>query len=560
MNKNIINQYRINDEKETYLWNNAIFVFDSSSLLDLYFVPKNSREKIYEEIFKKLENRLWLPFHVQYEFLKNREKIIIKPISEKYNPLKTKIQTIGSSIKNEISKKIDEISRETHKDDKHPHIEQKEIEDFKKNIETFTSEFKKFEENIIANIANIETEIKNVESDDDVLKSLETYFEIGREFSFEEILEITKEGKHRYEFKIPPGYGDFYKKEKIGTQIFGDLIIWKQILEYSKEKKLPIIYITNDIKKDNDWCHLDLKATEDRIYSPREELIKEIKDYSAVDFWMYNLPQFLFNSNKYVKSTIKEETIQNISQFLNNNNSKKGNYLKFKCNNCGTFHKYDKDEFDLDFDCVGGSERSMGTENQYEAIENFKCNCGNNITAKFEVWEYPVGIHNYDSIELDGAKLIESFYFTVDFYDDEEDIDFCTCEECSGNKDEMGNGVSFYNSIDISNEYDNKHPNHKYKNAISGNCDWCNTLHIKCPKCDCVNSFSEYKNNQNVECEGGCGLIFNKDTNDDFDNLGEYNLQIIDHRKNKCSNCGENFIDKNGVEICEDCEEKYNEE
>lgn len=548
----------MNDEKETYLWNNAIFVFDSSSLLDLYFVPKNSREKIYEEIFKKLENRLWLPFHVQYEYLKNREKIIIKPISEKYNPIKTKIQTIGSSIKNEISKKIDEISRETHKDDKHPHIEQKEIEDFKKNIEIFTSEFKKFEENIIANITNIETEIKNVESDDDVLKSLETYFEIGREFSFEEILEITKEGKHRYEFKIPPGYGDFYKKEKIGTQIFGDLIIWKQILEYSKEKKLPIIFITNDIKKDNDWCHLDLKATEDRIYSPREELIKEIKDYSDVDFWMYNLPQFLFNSNKYVKSTIKEETIQNISQFLNNN-SKKGNYLKFKCNNCGTFHKYDKEEFDLDFDCVGGSERSMGTENQYEAIENFKCNCGNNITAKFEVWEYPVGIHNYDSIELDGAKLIESFYFTVDFYDDEEDIDFCTCEECSGNKDEMGNGVSFYNNIEITNEYDVKHPNHKYQYAISGNCDWCNTLHIKCPKCDIVNSFSEYKNDQNIECEGGCGLIFNKDTNDDFENIGEFQLKIIDHRKNKCSNCGETFIDKNGGDICDECEEKYNE-
>ena len=89
----------------------------------------------------------------------------------------------------------------------------------------------------------------------------------------------------------------------------------------------------------------------------------------------------LKNGWKYVKSTIKEETIQNISQFLNNN-SKKGNYLKFKCNNCGTFHKYDKEEFDLDFDCIGGSERSMGTENQYEAIENFKCNCGNNITAK----------------------------------------------------------------------------------------------------------------------------------------------------------------------------------
>ena len=49
------------------------------------------------------------------------------------------------------------------------------------------------------------------------------------------------------------------------------------------------------------------------------------------NFSLHIQPRYLFNSNKYVKSTIKEETIQNISQFLNNN-SKKGNYLKFKCN------------------------------------------------------------------------------------------------------------------------------------------------------------------------------------------------------------------------------------
>ena len=229
-------------------------------------------------------------------------------------------------------------------------------------------------------------------------------------------------GKHRYEFKIPPGYGDLYGKEKKGTQIFGDLIIWKQMLEYSKEKKLPIIFITNDIKKDEDWCYLDKKATEDRIYSPREELIKEIKDFSGVDFWMYNLPQFLFNAKEYIQASIDEELIQSISQHLNTQDKSNEN-LGFKCSRCGRVHDYQEDEVDLHFECVGGSERNMGVENHYEANESFDCECGNNIEITFSVWEYPVGVHNYDTVEIDGAELLNTFSFTIDFFEDEYGFD-----------------------------------------------------------------------------------------------------------------------------------------
>jgi len=558
MDRNSIKQYRIDEEKEAYLWENADFVFDSSSLLDLYFSPKASREKISEEIFKKLSERLWLPSHVQFEYLKNREKTIKKPIKEKYEPLKKKIQKIGSTTITEIYKRVDEIIRETVKDDKHPHIEQKILKDFKKQVEAFITQNKTFEENISKEFSKVEKEITDVEDDDDVLKSLETYFKVGREFSFDEIIEITKEGKHRYEFKIPPGYGDFYDKEKQGTQIFGDLIIWKQILEYSKKRGKPIIFITNDITKDNDWCYLDKKATESRIYSPREELIKEIKDHSSVDFWMYNLPQFLYQANERIESNIQEETIQNFFQFINNKNSK-SQHLSFKCNSCGRTQKHHKSEFDLDFDCISGSKRNMGTENQYLAEEHFKCNCGNDIIAKFEVWEYPEGVHNYDDLTLEGAKILESFYFTIDFYDDDEP-DFITCHICDGNKEGMGNFVRFDRDLDLDNEYVDKSPKSEYSSVSCGNCDWCSSLHIECPDCGAITLMDSNCSNENIECEGGCGLIFKLDTTNDRENLGEFDLKLIDDRIKECSGCGEKFIDESLTGICERCEEKYNEE
>lgn len=558
MNRDSIKQYRIDEEKESFLWENADFVFDSSSLLDLYFTPKSSREKISEEIFKKLSERLWLPAHVQFEYLKNREKTIKKPITEKYEPLKKKIQKIGTTATSEISKRLEEIIRETEKDDKHPHIGQSALEDFKKQIEDFLKLNKTFEEEILKEVSTVEKEIIGVEKDDDVLKSLETYFKIGREFSFDEIIEITKEGKHRYEYKIPPGYGDFYNNEKQGTQIFGDLIIWKQILEYSKERKKPIIFITNDISKDNDWCYLDKKATESRIYSPREELIKEIKDYSSVDFWMYNLPQFLYQANRRLESSIKDETIQNFYQYVNTKNSK-SQYLSFKCNNCGKIHKYNSANFNLDFEYVGGSERSMGTENQYEAEENFKCNCGKNINVKFDIWEYPLGIHNYDNVTIDGAKLLESFYFTIDFYEDDEP-DFITCHTCEGNNEGMGNFVRFDSNIGLVNEYTPENPKSEHKSVNAGSCDWCSSLHIECPDCSAITLMDQNYSNIDIECEGGCGLIFKLDTTNDRENLGEFELILVDDRIKKCESCGENFIDENHLGICEPCEEKYNNE
>lgn len=564
MDRNTIKPYRLTEEKEAKLWKDAIIVFDSSALLDLYYSPKSEREKIDNEIFTKLKDRLWLPNHVQFEYLKNRENIIKKPITEKYDPLKKKIETLTTNRKSEIPKRIEEIIRETIKGDKHPHLKQDilneykiVVEDFVKKSEDFYKQTEDFQKKILDEINIIEKEITDVENDDDVLNSLESHFNVGREYSFSEIIEITKEGKHRFEFRIPPGYGDFYNGEKKGTQIFADLIIWKQILEHSKEVKKPIIFITNDISKDEDWGYIDKKATEPRIYSPREELIKEIKDFSSVEFWMYNLPQFLYQANKRLKSTIKDETIQNFFQFINTKKVK-GNYLKFKCNKCGRIHKYDESEFNLDFDHISGSERSMGAENQYQAEEHFKCSCGNEIDVTFEVWEYPQGIHNYDNIEIENAELLDSFYFTINFHDDEPD--FINCNICEGNKDGMGNFVRLDSNIDLDNEFINKIPESEYSSVTCGNCDWCSSLHIKCPKCGAINLMDENYANENIECEGGCGLIFKMDTTNDRENLGEFNLKLIDERIKECAECGENFIDEQLIEICEKCEEKYNEE
>ncbi|WP_299440102.1 PIN-like domain-containing protein [uncultured Aquimarina sp.] len=296
--------YQMTEEKEKRLWDNAIFIFDSSALLDFYFLPKITREKIFNNLLeKKLHNRLWIPAHVQFEYLKNRETTICKPIVENYKPLKEELKKINSFISN-TDKCLSSIKNRTKNDDKHPHLPKEKFNNFSKQLKDFIIKSEEFEKSIITEIAIQEEEINNLLSDDDVQKAIYKNFEVGENYNFEEILKITKEGKHRYEFSIPPGYMD--RKDKQGTQIFGDLIVWKQILEYSKKTQKPVLFICNDLKED--WCYLE-NTTEKRIKSPREELIKEIYDHSNTEFWMYNLPQFLFMANKHIEETVNDSEI-----------------------------------------------------------------------------------------------------------------------------------------------------------------------------------------------------------------------------------------------------------
>ena len=62
--------------------------------------------------------------------------------------------------------------------------------------------------------------------------------------------------------------------------MYGDLILWFQIIDYAKEKKCPIIFVTNDVKEDW-WQQEKDDKTKD---TPRHELLYEFKDKTSQNF------------------------------------------------------------------------------------------------------------------------------------------------------------------------------------------------------------------------------------------------------------------------------------
>jgi len=413
MNRSSFEKYELNSEKEKKLWKDSIVIFDTSALIDFYYYPKETRQEIFDKIFLNLKDRLWIPYHVQFEYLKNRKGIIEKPIIENYNPLKDEKLKGITIAKTQILKISEQIKKDTLKPERHPFLGQVKIDEFIEFTKEIDKRVKQFEKDLTEEITKQENEIKSLNKEDTILKAFEDNFEVGPELDHTEIMKIVSEGKSRYEFEIPPGYKDL--KEKIGTQIFGDLIVWKQILSHAKDKNKNVIFICNDLKID--WCYKDSR---NRIKSPREELIKEFNDNNQKDFWMYNQSQFIYKAKEFLKVDIADAKIEEISNVISSRNRDE---LIYECNDCGNRTIIPEENLNYEFECIESSERQMGTENHYKMEEDLRCAyCRTPTTLTYEIWEYPKYTFNHEEINIENARIITSIDFASFFWDNILDI------------------------------------------------------------------------------------------------------------------------------------------
>lgn len=297
--------YHLPEEATKKIWEDCVFIFDTSALLDLYYFSKKSQDDIFQKIFKTIKGRLWLPHHVGYEYLKLREETIIKPIAKDYKELKEiKLKAIKEEIKS-ILDKVKDFKQRTEKE-YHPYINIDITNSFQNICNDFETKYVEFEKMVCDDLKKREQEIELFLDNDTVMDTINNYFDVGKEYLFDKIMKIVEEGNIRYRSKIPPGYED--EKGKSGIQIYGDLIIWKQIIDYAKEVQKPIVFILNDVKED--WCIFEKKGNEKRIKMPNEDLSREMMDEAGTEILMYTFSQFLFFAKSYLNTNVEEAVIE----------------------------------------------------------------------------------------------------------------------------------------------------------------------------------------------------------------------------------------------------------
>ncbi|NNG75806.1 hypothetical protein HLH10_05605 [Acinetobacter sp. ANC 4277] len=285
-----------NDAELRRIWKDerTLFIFDTNVLLGLYsFQPENRND--FFKVLELLNGRAWIPYHVGLEYQRNRLQIIknrrkffteMKKRSEELahtisfdQKLFTTFQNDFSVIKNcpTVNSKIQEIQQ-----------------DIKDKIDTLNLHLKQSIHELKAEISSQDKDGIFLNSEDIVRNKIDNFFtneKVGKNIfdTQDKLDQLFKEGEERYKKGIPPGFEDekqkgedvFYYSDLEYKSKFGDLIIFKQIISYAKEKTIKnVIFISEDTK--SDWrINEDFEGK--KILGARVELKNEIYAEAGVE-------------------------------------------------------------------------------------------------------------------------------------------------------------------------------------------------------------------------------------------------------------------------------------
>lgn len=286
------------------LWKEAIFIFDTNVLLNLYRYEENTRNQLVN-VLEVIKKRIWIPYFVGLEFYSNRIHVIAEE-RKRFSVLKADIDKSTDSFINKIKAQL----RERHSIIK---------------PDTFIEELQNLTSGYTKNLETLKEEQVNITGKDKVLERLENLFNgrIGKKLeNQEELNKLQKLAEARYQNKIPPGYKDDIKGKDQNDKVYydglvydkkyGDFFIWDEMKRYFKEKNIKhAIFITDDDKED--WWH-KVECEGEKKLGPRLELIDEMYKENLDGFYIYNLDKFLTYANKYLQAGVSTETIDEVKE------------------------------------------------------------------------------------------------------------------------------------------------------------------------------------------------------------------------------------------------------
>ena len=77
--EDIYHKYYLTDDQIKNIVKTGIIIFDTSALLDMYCYSEETQKWIINDVFAKINNRLWIPAQVYFEYLKNKDEVFSKP-------------------------------------------------------------------------------------------------------------------------------------------------------------------------------------------------------------------------------------------------------------------------------------------------------------------------------------------------------------------------------------------------------------------------------------------------------------------------------------------------
>lgn len=285
------NHFANDEQRRAKLWDECVFVFDTNVYTGVYKRSDDARDAFYK-VVRSLGDRLWAPYQVVYEYLDNRAKITHDQ-SKLYAEAIADLRNILSGFESQTKHPF--LSVELHKE--FVGVAEKAIEEL---------EGKRVFHEARINVDDVKDEI-----------SLLLDGKVGDKYSVAQLKDIIKEGEVRYANLDAPGFQDVgkFKGSLIFDQVckrYGDLIIWKQVIDHAKAVGKPVILITEEQKED--WW----EKAGGRTIGPLPELIEEFNIETGQDFYLYSYHNFLEYANSYLDQDTSIEVIEEVRESSSN--------------------------------------------------------------------------------------------------------------------------------------------------------------------------------------------------------------------------------------------------
>lgn len=286
------------------VWKNALFVFDTNVLLNLYRYQSATRDELVN-VLEKLAGRIWVPHHVALEFQRNRLKVIAEQ-SRRFADVRRAIEKTRSGLIGEMEK------LQLHR--RHSLI----------NPQPLTSGFDRLTKEFFSDLDRLQaTQQKLTERDPlkEKIESLFTGFVGSPPADQKSVDDLYKEAEIRFKLKIPPGYQDADKDKDapdehihggiIYKRKYGDYLVWSQLLSHAKSSQnKSVVLITDDGKEDWWW---KIESDGPKTVGPRPELVEEARLTGEIEtFLMYNPEGFLKFAKEFLQAPVSEETLKEV--------------------------------------------------------------------------------------------------------------------------------------------------------------------------------------------------------------------------------------------------------
>lgn len=295
--------------KELWESDSTLFVFDTNILLNLYSYAEATQNDFFS-IVESIKDRIWIPYHVGLEYQRRRLDVIKneKKVFKDVKNCLSKIQKVFTDDFQQL--KLEQRLPELHE----------ATESLKKEINTLIEGYN-------GQVQQLDSGQPCVRSHDDIRSKIDGLFDgkIGSRPENQEWLDsIYEEGTKRFDNNTPPGFKDsgkgkgsssdnqFEYDTLIYQKQYGDLILWKQLLQKAKPDTVDRVVFVTDDKKSDWWESIDSNGK--KYIGPLPSLRAEIYEATGIHYFhMYDTSSFLKDGSEYLNRELNENSFINIS-------------------------------------------------------------------------------------------------------------------------------------------------------------------------------------------------------------------------------------------------------